>query len=353
MAPYRRSPTNGLPLGLVRYILREARVAYLAAKAAAREEKTPGREGGATGLQRGELCEHFDARLRTSEVNRTTDQAPLLEEGCELVFVGYDPSTGEYAALEIVDGSWHNSRFAPQRFRRRAKRGKTKRTRPTNGGDQTSAPEDLAQRPAMPSRPVITSSARDAAGPSQTDRAPSLQSVSDIAPDLDTDVTPHTRSKGPPTGGGKRGKITEFSPAQRRRLREHIWAAGPSQIPRRLPDGSTHYPASFVSLTYPGHSAWDDRFLDAQVCKGHLRAFWRRVERQHPGAWTIWVLELQRRSDTTLPPAWHFHLVLHWPDSQGETRAGWAERNSWLSANWAQVVAGESHPDRDHFEFGC
>ena len=289
--------------------------------------------------------------MQTKRVTRTTRPAPP-SEGCQLVFVGYDPSTGEYAALEIVDGSWHNSRFAPDRHKRSARKGKPKKAQARKELDRTSKPVAMAQRPSASSPPdASASSPPNAPAFPQTDAA-LIESVADLAPDLDMDANLSTPAKGPRTGGGKRGKITVFSHAQRRRLRERLWAVGPSLLPRRLPGGGIHYPASFVSLTYPGKSGWDDRFLDPHLCKKNLRAFWRRIERRHPAAWAIWVLELQGRGGKDLPPAWHFHLVVRWPDSLGETRQGWRDRNCWLSENWAQVVAGVPHPDPDHFGSG-
>ena len=271
-------------------------------------------------------------------MSRTAGEA-TLPEGCQLVFVGYDASTGEFAAVEIVHGGWENSRFAPAKLKRRATKGKrkTKRAGAGKGLDQIAKSVVGLQRVPAPSPP---------------DEVRLMGSVSDLEPSLDMDVDVPTPSRGPPTGGGKRGQITVYSAAQRRRLRERLWAVSPSLLPRRLPGGRIHYPASFVGLTYPGKDGWDDRFLDPHLCKDHLRAFWRRLERKHPGVWAIWVLELQARRDTSLPPAWHFHLVLHWPDAQGETRRGWRKRNGWLSEHWARVVAGVPCPDPAHFRLG-
>ena len=270
--------------------------------------------------------------MQTKLVNRAAGEA-TLPEGCQLVFVGYDASTGEFAAVEIVHGGWENSRFAPAKLKRR----KTTRVGSGKGRDQIAKAAGAVQRVPAPS-------------PSSPDEVRSTGSVSDLGPDLHIDVD--IPSRGPPTGGGKRGQITVFSAAQRRRLRERLWAVAPSMLPRRLPGGRIHYPASFVSLTYPGKDGWDDRFLDPHLCKDHLRAFWRRLERRHAGVWAVWVLELQARRDTSLPPAWHFHLVLHWPDSQGETRRGWRKRNGWLSEHWARVVAGVACPDPAHVQSG-
>lgn len=85
--------------------------------------------------------------------------------------------------------------------------------------------------------------------------------------------------------GGRRGAVTVFSPASRKRLFEKF--------------ASLHYTkmAIFITLTY-GQS-----FPSPQQAKSHLRAFLERMRRAAPGSSAIWRIEFQERG------APHFHLV--------------------------------------------
>lgn len=93
----------------------------------------------------------------------------------------------------------------------------------------------------------------------------------------------------------KRGIITRFSEASRRRLLRAL-----AKIKRDL------LPV-FVTLTYP-----DDFPGDPNVWKGHLKAWFKRLKREHPGAAGFWKLELKPRqsgeSEGKVAP--HFHLLL-------------------------------------------
>ena len=156
------------------------------------------------------------------------------------------------------------------------------------------------------------------------------------------------------TRGGIRGVVGEYSAASRRRLREALWSVQPALLPRRVgPQGAPGrpvrwaYPASFVTLTYPGTSGWRPDFADARVCKRHLRAWWERVRYRYPDGepWALWVLEYQARG------AVHFHLLVRWPPARkGDS---WKARRAWVSQSWAEVVAGPGRePDPDHVKAG-
>lgn len=111
-------------------------------------------------------------------------------------------------------------------------------------------------------------------------------------------------------GGGKRGKVQEFSPASRRRM---LYLVG--KIERvKLP--------IMVTLTYPG-----DFPASGETWKNHLRRWYQRLKRRLPGAGLIWKLEPQKRG------APHFHLLV-W----GVDRVPLGEFRAWVSRSWYQVV---------------
>jgi len=88
-------------------------------------------------------------------------------------------------------------------------------------------------------------------------------------------------------GGGKRGKVSGFTRASRRRLMQRIAMTRKIMMP------------VFVTLTYPG--AWAE---DPKIWKRDLRVFWMRIKRAYPAAAAIWKLEFQKRG------APHFHLLV-------------------------------------------
>ena len=137
--------------------------------------------------------------------------------------------------------------------------------------------------------------------------------------------------------GGRRGKIGRYTPASQARFREAILAVEPFLRPFRR-GNRRHFPASFLTLTYPG--AWDD---DPREWKHHLDLWLQRLKRRHKRAWAIWALEFQARK------APHFHLIVHW-DGSGP-RETWKERQQWISSSWAAVVAGGEAPS-DHCAAG-
>lgn len=89
-------------------------------------------------------------------------------------------------------------------------------------------------------------------------------------------------------GGGRRGKISEFSPASRRRLLVLLNSIDQRKMPLPV----------FITLTYPG--SWP---TDSRERKRHLDAFRKRMERRLGRFPAIWRLEFQRRG------APHYHLL--------------------------------------------
>ena len=241
-----------------------------------------------------------------------------------LVIAGFDVDSSRVEAIEVLDGGWELSRFAfDDVLRARGyMRPRSRRRAPDLVDADPGSEPALAQRLSPP----------------------------ESAAEAHTQAEPDAPSKGTPTGGGKRRPITTMSDVQRRALEKRVRAVVPSLSPRSLPSGAVRYPASFLSLTYPGRRGWRDWYLDPHLCKGHLRAFWRRIIRRHPGTWAIWALELQDRDHLPdLPPAWHFHLLVRWPD---DVTSGWGERRSWLSRIWAEVVFRPRRPHPDHVRLG-
>jgi hypothetical protein len=86
----------------------------------------------------------------------------------------------------------------------------------------------------------------------------------------------------------------------------------------------------FVTLTYPGE--WPE---DTEVCKRHLKALRKRLQREFGSFAAFWRLGIQRRG------AWHFHLLLFVEPSIG--RIG--ELRRFMSASWYEVTgkASEGH----------
>lgn len=126
-----------------------------------------------------------------------------------------------------------------------------------------------------------------------------------------------------------RGRISEFSPRSRTRLR----AAA-------LDLGEFHSPDLLVTLTYPGE--WRSVAGDGPSCRRDLEAFRKRLTRYLASlgvtSWSaLWFREFQRRG------APHFHLLLWGP---GLAALDVRQARRWLARAWADVVA---HPDPKEF----
>lgn len=131
--------------------------------------------------------------------------------------------------------------------------------------------------------------------------------------------------------GGRRGRVTVFSRASRRRLLRRIRAVDFRQA------GQEDHVVYFVSPTYPFE------FPSAAASKCHLEAFIKRVGRQFPGAFGVWKIEPQQRG------APHYHLLLAVPkwhlggESPRECRS-WFRH--WAADAWCDVVGSEDPKHR-------
>lgn len=90
---------------------------------------------------------------------------------------------------------------------------------------------------------------------------------------------------GKPIARGKRGKITSFSNASRKRLLELFATLTVKQF-------------IFITLTY------GQQYPDIETSKRHLKAFIMRLRRKYPKVSGVWRLEFQKRG------AAHYHLLL-------------------------------------------
>jgi len=83
----------------------------------------------------------------------------------------------------------------------------------------------------------------------------------------------------------------------------------------------------FVSLTYP-HEYPED----PEVCKNHLKALRRRLQRTFGEFAGFWRMGIQRRG------AWHFHLLLFVEPSTGPVRELRRFISSFISSSWYEVT---------------
>jgi hypothetical protein len=79
----------------------------------------------------------------------------------------------------------------------------------------------------------------------------------------------------------------------------------------------------FMTLTYP--HVWPD---DPEECKGHLKAFRKRLQRRYGQFAAFWRLGVQQRG------AWHFHLLLFVPLSFGPLD----KLRRFVSSSWYEVT---------------
>lgn len=114
----------------------------------------------------------------------------------------------------------------------------------------------------------------------------------------------------------RRGKVTSFSGASRKRLFALLQGINRGRV-RRLP--------LMVTLTY--HLTWP---TDGPGLKRHLDTFWKAVQRAYPKAAAVWKLELQKRG------APHYHLLVF--------NIPWLPAG-WVARVWHRVVGdtGQHH----------
>jgi hypothetical protein len=118
-------------------------------------------------------------------------------------------------------------------------------------------------------------------------------------------------------GGGIRARVRGFSRASRRNLLRRL-----ASINRRA-FRALRGRIIFVTLTYPGEYP-----EDPELCKGHLKALRRRLQRMHGPFAAFWRLGIQKRG------AWHFHLLLFVGPSIGSVN----ELRSFISTSWYEVT---------------
>lgn len=109
--------------------------------------------------------------------------------------------------------------------------------------------------------------------------------MSEIAIEVQGDLVALAGSWARPPEGKRRGNVTRFSDASRKRL---------MRLTARLEKQS----ACFLTLTYPR------RFPPPMIAKEHRRAFLMRLYRRYPKCSALWRIEPQKRG------APHFHLIL-------------------------------------------
>jgi hypothetical protein len=123
----------------------------------------------------------------------------------------------------------------------------------------------------------------------------------------------------PPTrcGGGIRARVRGFSRESRRNLLLRL--ASINRTAFKTFSGRM----IFVTLTYP-HEYPDD----PELCKRHLKALRKRLQREFGTFAAIWRLGIQKRG------AWHFHLLLFVGPSIGSV----GELRRFISSSWYEVA---------------
>jgi hypothetical protein len=118
-------------------------------------------------------------------------------------------------------------------------------------------------------------------------------------------------------GRGMRARVRGFSRASRRNLLLRL-----ASINRRA-FREFKGRMIFVTLTYP-HEYPDD----PGVCKNHLKALRRRLQRELGSFAAFWRMGIQQRG------AWHFHLLLFVGSSVGSI----GELRRFISSSWYEVT---------------
>ena len=118
-------------------------------------------------------------------------------------------------------------------------------------------------------------------------------------------------------GGGSRDRVRGFSRTSRRNLLRRLASINRSAF--RTFKGRI----IFVTLTYP-HVYPDN----PELCKRHLKALRKRLQREYKSFAAFWRLGLQKRG------AWHFHLLLFVGPSIGPVR----ELRRFISSSWYEVT---------------
>jgi hypothetical protein len=130
-------------------------------------------------------------------------------------------------------------------------------------------------------------------------------------------ITKNRRSPPVRRGGGSRERIRGFSRTSRRNLLRRL-----ASINRRA-FRAFKGRMIFVTLTYP-HEYPED----PEVCKNHLRALRKRLQRKCGDFSAFWRMGIQQRG------AWHFHLLLFVGPSVGSV----GELRRFISSSWYEVT---------------
>jgi hypothetical protein len=118
-------------------------------------------------------------------------------------------------------------------------------------------------------------------------------------------------------GGGIRERVRGFSRASRTNLLRRLASINRSAF--RAFKGRI----IFVTLTYP-----EEYPEDPEVCKRHLKALRKRLQREFEPFAAFWRLGIQERG------AWHFHLLLFVGPSFGLLK----ELHRFISSSWYEVT---------------
>jgi hypothetical protein len=118
-------------------------------------------------------------------------------------------------------------------------------------------------------------------------------------------------------GGGIRDRVRGFSRASRTNLLRRLASINRSAF--RTFKGRI----VFVTLTYP-----DEYPKDPELCKRHLKAFRKRLQRMYGSFAAYWRMGIQKRG------AWHFHLLLFVGPSFGPLE----ELHRFISTSWYEVT---------------
>jgi hypothetical protein len=133
------------------------------------------------------------------------------------------------------------------------------------------------------------------------------------------DTTPRTYCLSPlmRRGGGIRDKVRGFSRESRTNLLRRLASINRSAF--RAFKGRI----IFVTLTYP-HEFPED----PELCKRHLKALRKRLQREYKSFAAFWRMGIQKRG------AWHFHLLLFVGASVGSL----GELRHFISSSWYEVT---------------
>jgi hypothetical protein len=118
-------------------------------------------------------------------------------------------------------------------------------------------------------------------------------------------------------GGGIRDRVRGFSRSSRRNLLRRLASINRSAF--RAFKGRI----IFVTLTYPHE--WPE---EPELCKRHLKALRKRLQREFGTFAAFWRLGIQKRG------AWHFHLLLFVGPSIGSK----GDLRRFISSSWYEVT---------------